>query len=110
MAYPFFTVVEAQNVAMGQSGNAYVDTEGKYTPPSGTKILAITTLTDVEFAELTPESTDSWFGTTEDSPGSGTASDKVTSSDAFIAGITIYGRWNSFELNSAGDKVIVYFG
>ena len=108
MAYPFFTVVEAQNVAMGQSGNAYVDTLGKYTPPSGTKIVAITTLTDVEFAELTPESTDSWFGTTSASPGTG--GDTVTSSDAFIAGITIYGRWDSFELNSAGDKVIVYFG
>ena len=108
MAYPFFTVVEAQNVAMGQSGNAYVDTTGQYTPPSGTKIVAITTLTDVEFTELTPESTDSWLGTTSTGPGSG--GNAVEDDEAFIAGITIYGRWNSFELKSNGDKVVVYFG
>ena len=107
MAYPNYTVVEAQNVAMGQSGNAFVDTAGSYTPPHG-KIVAITMLTDVEFTELTPESTSSWCGTTADSPGGG--GDTVTASDTFPSGITIYGRWNSFELNSAGDKVIVYFG
>ena len=103
-----YTVVESNNIAMGQSGNAYVDTTGQYTPPSGTKIIAITTLTDVEFAELTPESTDSWFGTTSASPGTG--GDTVTSSDAFIAGITIYGRWNSCTLQTGGDKILIYFG
>ena len=107
MAYPNYTVVEAQNVAMGQSGNAFVDTAGSYTPPHG-KIVAITMLTDVEFTELTPESTSSWCGTTADSPGTG--GDTVAAGDTFPSGITIYGRWDSFELNSAGDKVIVYFG
>ena len=106
MAYPNYTVVEAQNVAMGQAGNAFVDTTGQYTPPFG-KIVAITMLTDVEFAELTPESTSSWMGTTAASPGTG--GDTIASGDTFPAGITIYGRWSTCTLQTGGDKIIIYF-
>jgi len=107
MAYPNYSVVEAQNVAMGQAGNAFVDTTGQYTPPHG-KIVAITMLTDVEFAELTPESTSFWCGTTAASPGTG--GDTVTSSDTFPTGITIYGRWETCTLQTGGDKILIYFG
>ena len=46
-----YTVTESQNIVLGQSGAAFVDTTGQYTPPSGTKIVAMTMLTDMEFAE-----------------------------------------------------------
>jgi len=59
-----YTVTESQNIVLGQSGAAFVDTTGQYTPPSGTKIVAMTMLTDMEFAELTPVSTDYHYGTT----------------------------------------------
>ena len=106
MAYPKYTVVESGNIGLGQSGNAFVDTTGQYTPPFG-KIVAITMLTDVEFSELTPESTDSWMGTTAASPGTG--GDTLTSSDLFPAGVTIYGRWDSCTLQAGGDRILIYF-
>lgn len=103
-----YTVAEAQRISLGQYGSAFVDTTGQYTPPSGLKIAMITMLTDVEFAELTPSDTSVGFGTTAVSPGSG--GDIVTSSDTFPAGITIYGKWDSCELQTSGDKILIYFG
>ena len=92
-----YTVVEAQNVALGQTGAAFHDTTDLYTPP-----------TDVEFAALTPESTSFHYGTTAASPGTNGAT--VATSDTFPKGITIYGRWLSLDLQTAGDKVVIYFG
>ena len=108
MAIHRYSVVEAQNVQLGQAGSAFVDTTGQYTPPTGLKITMITMLTDVEFAELTASDTSKNFGTTAASPGSG--GDTLTSSDTFPAGITIFGRWNTCTLQTGGDKVILYFG
>ena len=104
--YPQYTVVESGNIAMGQSGNSFVDTTGQYTPPFG-KIVAITMLTPVEFSELTPESTSSWMGTTAAGPGTG--GDTLSNSDTFPEGITIYGRWDSCTLQSNGDMILIYF-
>jgi len=104
--YPQYTVVESGNIAMGQSGNSFVDTTGQYTPPFG-KIVAITMLTPVEFSELTPESTSSWMGTTAAGPGTG--GDTLSNSDTFPEGITIYGRWDSCTLQTAGDMILIYF-
>ena len=101
-----YTVVESGNIAMGQSGNSFVDTTGQYTPPFG-KIVAITMLTPVEFSELTPESTSSWMGTTAAGPGTG--GDTLSNSDTFPEGITIYGRWDSCTLQSNGDMILIYF-
>ena len=107
--YPQYTVVESGNIAMGQSGNSFVDTTGQYTPPFG-KIVAITMLTPVEFSELTPESTSSWMGTTvADASQPGSGADQLTSSDTFPEGITIYGRWDSCTLQSDGDMILIYF-
>jgi len=103
-----YTVAESQRISLGQYGSAFVDTTGQYTPPSGLNIAMITMLTDVEFAELTPSDTSVCFGTTTASPGTG--GDTVTSSDTFPAGITIYGKWDSCTLQTAGDKIIIYFG
>ena len=103
-----YSVVESNNIQLGQVGSAFVDTTGQYTAPGSMKIVMITMLTDVEFGELTQTSTDDNFGTTPASPGTG--GDTLTSSDTFPSGITIFGRWNSCELQTAGDKIIIYYG
>jgi|TARA_Y100000310_G_scaffold192976_1_gene192950 hypothetical protein len=111
MAMHTYSVVEAANIQLGQAGSAFVDTEGQFTPPSGQKIIMITMLTDVEFSELTPSNINENFGTTvADGLQPGTGSDQLTSSDTFPSGVTIFGRWDSCTLNSAGDKIIIYFG
>ena len=108
MAIHRYSVVEAQNVQLGQAGSAFVDTTGQYTPPTGLKITMITMLTDVEFAELTASDTTQNFGTSAVSPG--TDGDTLANSDTFPAGVTIFGRWNTCTLQTGGDKVILYFG
>jgi hypothetical protein len=103
-----YSVIESNNIQLGQVGSAFVDTTGQYTAPGSMKIVMITMLTDVEFGELTPASTSDNFGTTASSPGSG--GDTLTSGDTFPSGITIFGRWNSCELATSGDKIIIYYG
>ena len=111
MAINKYSVIEAQNIQLGQGGSAFVDTDDKFTPPTGLKIIMITMLTDVEFSELTPTDSDVNFGTTEtDANQPGTGSKQLTNSDTFPGGVTIFGRWDSLTLQTAGDKALVYFG
>ena len=111
MAINKYSVIESQNIQLGQVGSAFVDTTGQYTPPSGLKIIMITMLTDVEFAELTPADTTVSFGTTvADALQPGTGGDQLTNSDTLPQGVTIFGRWNSCTLQTGGDKVLIYFG
>ena len=102
-----YSVVEAQNIVLGQVGTAYTDTDDQYTPPGTFKIIGITMLTDVEFSELTPTSTDNHFGTTAAAPGTDGAT--LAAGDTFPKGVTIYGRWNTLTLATPGDKVIIYY-
>ena len=102
-----YTVVEAQNIALGQTGAAYTDTTSAYTPPTGSVIVAITMLTDVEFGTLTPESTSFHYGTTAAAPGTNGAT--VANSDTFPKGVTIYGRWSQIKMTT-GDVAIAYLG
>jgi hypothetical protein len=108
MAINKYTVVEAQNIQLGQIGSAFVDTTGQYTPPTGLKIIMITMLTDTEFSELTASDVAQNFGTSAVSPGTG--GQALTSSHTFPAGITIFGRWDSCTLNATADKILIYFG
>ena len=108
MAINKYSVVESQNIQLGQVGSAFVNTTGQYTPPTGLKIIMITMLTDTEFSELTASDTEKNFGTTAASPGTG--GDTLTSSDTFPAGVTIFGRWDTCTLQTGGDKVLIYFG
>tara|TARA_R100000234_G_C4849250_1_gene114422 strand:- start:116 stop:445 length:330 start_codon:yes stop_codon:yes gene_type:complete len=108
MAINKYSVIESQNIQLGQVGSAFVDTTGQYTPPSGLKIIMITMLTDVEFSELTPTDVNVNFGTTAASPGTG--GDQLASADTFPQGVTIFGRWNSCTLATGGDKILIYFG
>lgn len=109
MAINKYSVIEAQNIQLGQGGSAFVDTLGQLTPPTGLKIIMITMLTDVEFAELTPTDAAINFGTTSANTAA-SGSDALANTDTFPGGVTIFGRWDSLTLQTAGDKVLVYFG
>ena len=104
-----FTVVEAQNASMGQAGVTLIADTNVHTAASG-QFVAIQFITDTVFTTLTSDST-SFFGSvgatsteTQDTGSIGT-----TSGVTFPAGMTIYGRWLSFQL-VAGGKVIAYLG
>ena len=111
-----YTVQEADNAALGQAGSIFLNGEGDATaPPANTAFVAITIVADAKFDTLTPEdgagkqyiST----GTASDSTASATGSTRstaITNATEFPAGVTIYGRWQSIELNAG--SVIAYIG
>ena len=111
-----YTVQEADNAALGQAGSIFLNGEGDATtPPANTAFVAITIVADAKFDTLTPEdgagkqyiST----GTASDSTAtatSSTTSTPVVNTVEFPAGVTIYGRWKSLELNAG--SVIAYIG
>ena len=107
MAMHRYSVVESQNIQLGQAGSAFHTTTNQYTPPSGLKIIMITMLTDTEFSELTASDTTQNFGTTAASPGT---NGQTLGTETFPAGITIFGRWDSCTLNATADKIVIYFG
>ena len=108
-----YSVVEAQNKALGQAGSILVTGTTAVTCLLGEGIfVAIQFLEDTVFAsasgglvaeteQLFPD--DAGTGTLIDADG-GSAIDGET----FPSGLTIYGRWNGFTL--ASGKVIAYVG
>ena len=124
------------DVPLGQLGSAYLNDGNVFTPPTNRVVIAITMVGDTAFDQLVPElPTDSTFkgsvfddsgtnrsdinciGTVAATAANGTGADDVAVSDVFPAGLTIYGRWKTVELNdditspSAVDsRVILYFG
>jgi len=98
MAYPTYTVVEAQNQALGQAGAIFEDGT---TAISSKKIIAIQFLEDSTFTTLTPNSS-KFIGTAS---GSG---DAIDTSNSFPQGMTIFGQWTAFTL--ASGAVIAYEG
>ena len=108
-----YAVVEAQNLAMGQSGSIFVTGTVAVTCGAGTGIfVAIQFIEDTVFAsgaggliaeteQLFPD--DTGTGTLIDADG-GAAIDGET----FPKGVTIYGRWTGFTL--ASGLVIAYVG
>ena len=101
MAYPNYTVVEANNVAMGQAGVDYLTDTDTYTPPSGMVVVAIQFVDDSAFTTLTPSTSD-FIGT------AGGSGDAIDSDNVFPAGMVIYGQWTAFTLSSG--SVIAYQG
>jgi len=106
-----FSVSEAQNLSLGQSGSILVTGTTACTNAIGV-FVAIQFLEDTIFAsgsggliaeteQLFPD--DAGTGTLIDADG-GAAID----SETFPEGITIYGRWTGFQL--ASGKVIAYVG
>ena len=105
-----YTSDEALSSAMGQTGSAFLDTDGTtFTAPTGTAIVAITCLTDCQFDALTLAT----GGTTGDyfnTANTGAGGDQFSSSDTIPAGVTIYGRWATASVNTDGQKCICYLG
>ena len=98
MAIHQYSVVEAENLALGQAGAIFEDGT---TVISSKKIVAIQMVDDSTFTTLTPNST-SFIGT------AGGNGDAVDSSNVFPAGMVIYGQWTAFTL--ASGTVIAYEG
>ena len=96
-----YTVNEANNVQLGQAGSIFDNGGGGATTSSSGDIVAIQFIADTTFTDLTPVDS-SYIGT------SGGSGDAVTNSDTFGAGVTIFGRWSTFEINSG--KAIAYIG
>ena len=100
-----YTVVEGNNIALGQSGAAYLTDTDLYTPPSGTVVIAITFIEDTIFTNnTTVESTNF---TSNNVAGPGTNSDSF-GGDSFPTGVTIYGRFTAIDL--ASGSAMLYLG
>ena len=107
-----YAVVEAQNLAMGQSGSIFVTGTVAVTCGAGTGVfVAIQFIEDTVFAsasggliaeteQLFPD--DAGTGTLIDSNG-GAAIDGET----FPQGMTIFGRWSGFTLASGACMAYV---
>jgi len=115
----------------GQMGSIFNDGTDPIKAPTGKVIIAITMITDAEFADhggLQAEQ-DSANGleyiSTEDADGvaqtahdrthsdpptavSGCGGHKVESGNTFPAGITIYGRWTQVDINTG--TIVAYIG
>ena len=93
---------EALNIQLGQAGS-FLATTGNSPLLSGQVVIAITFITASEFevgsTGLVPETTYKFPSSTEGATlivSSSVETDGIT----FPAGMTIYGRWTAFELNS----------
>jgi hypothetical protein len=98
----------------GQLGSGFSDEAAEVTPPSGKKIVAITFLEATVLSTLVA-STDvpdtAFFSHTTAVANNGGGAAESDSSTSFPAGLTIYGRWDSFTPpSSASGGVIFYFG
>ena len=94
-----FTVQEAQNASLGQSGSIFV---------SGTS--EVTMLEDTVFANdgLSAEIQEKYPDDTGTGTDISTANGAAIDGETFPKGVTIYGRWTSFKL--ASGLVIAYRG
>ena len=103
-----YTVQEAQNSSMGQVGSVFLDVDAtEFTPSSGV-VVAITMLSDCNFDILTPEDSAKYIGIPS-LTGYEAGGDTLAITDVFPEGLTIYGRWTSVSVNTAGS-CICYVG
>ena len=96
------TVVEAQNLQLGQGRTAHLDSGTAFTNiDSGNVVVAIQVIQDCTFDQLVAEETSTCIGTnTSDTHNPGKTGDIVTTSTTFVAGLVLYGRWTTVELGS----------
>ena len=109
----------AQNlnqIDVGQSGGAFINDQGAFTPPTGKVVTAIQIVTDNStFATLTPANSDGlhYPGTTKDASatGNGLNAEAINNGGAtsFPKGMIIYGRFSAITLGSS-SAVFAYFG
>ena len=100
-----YSVVEANNLALGQAGVDYLTDTSTYEPPTGLVVVAITFVEDTIFTNnTTVESTNF---TSNNVAGSGTNADSF-GGDTFPAGLTIYGRFTAIDFTSGA--AMLYLG
>ena len=100
-------------IDIGQSGGAYLDDTGAFTPPTGKDVVAINVVAaNTSFTLLTPDnSVGSYYpGTsvTATAAGNGLNAEAIASGDNFPAGQWIYGRFSAVTL--ADGSAFLYFG
>ena len=105
------SVQEAQNASLGQAGAILHTGTDTITAPTGSVFVAIQFLEDTIFNStdgLHAQDDNYWPNSQQGAlsiDSDGDAVDSVT----FPAGMTIYGRWDSFILTATGS-VIAYLG
>ena len=92
-----YTVVESQNIGLGQAGAKFIKDTAGHTG----SFVAITMLEDTIFATLTPADTSNGYGV-------GSYNGNSMASETIPQGVTIYGRWTTVDLTSG--MVIAYVG
>jgi len=117
MAISKYSVVEAGNLGLGQSGSIFTDIGGAIKPPTGTVFVAITFLDDTTFDSsggLVSEdsalyaNTEAAAHSSTQSTTSGTGGDQIDVSNTFPAGVTIFGRWTEIDIGTG--LIIAYIG
>ena len=93
-----YTVVESQNIALGQAGAKFISDTAEHTG----SFVAITMLEDTVFATLTPSDTSNGYGVGASYNGN------TMGSETLPAGVTIFGKWTTVDL--ASGLVIAYIG
>jgi hypothetical protein len=100
------TVQESNNVGLGQGGSIFIDTlDTDYlatTYDRGSVFVAITIIVSSKFNDLISMQPDKYIGTT------GTMGTAIDNSNVFPAGVTIFGRWTTIDLDAG--TVIAYLG
>ena len=98
-----------EDIAFGAQGSTYTaSTSAAITPPANNVYVAIYALTDITFDSTTGLIAESATGSINSAGiGAGTGGQPVDSV-VFPAGITIYGRCTSINLNSG--SIIAYIG
>ena len=120
----------SNDIPLGQLGSGFVDTNSvTLAPPSGKVIIAITFMDDTSLDVLTPEvSTDATFkgpkvlatsvaeincvGIPAQTAANGAGSLAIDTSQVFPKGLTIYGRWTAFSMQTTVTTggCIAYYG
>ena len=101
-----YSVVESNNITLGQAGVAFLADTATYTPPSGLKVIAIQFTEDTLFdsSDATTANAD-W--PTDAQGGPGTNSDPINQT-TMPQGMTIYGRWSTVAFDSG--SAFLYLG
>jgi hypothetical protein len=100
-------------IDVGQSGGAYLDDTGAFTPPTGKVVVAINVVAaNTSFTTLTPANdVGSYYpGTsvTATAAGNGVNAEAIAEADNFPAGQWIYGRFSAVTLDDGA--AFLYFG
>ena len=96
-----YTVVEAQNAALGQAGSVFIDDTAIHTGP-------FVALAAIEDSVIDASDSTNIANTMVDGVGGSTGATTMTTDFTIPAGMTIYGQFEFISLTSG--KIIAYKG